>query len=391
MTSSAAARIAVAALLVAGAGALTLISALRANADRAARGGGVVLAKVGNFDEPTYVTGAPGFPRLLFVTERAGEIEVMRNGRKVGTFLSITGRVSQGGERGLFSVAFPPGYKKSKRFYVYYTDNEGDLRIDEYRRRSATRARKGSRRGLLEIPHRANTNHNGGQLQFNRGLLFIATGDGGSAGDPPENAQNKRKLLGKLLRIDPRNPPGKRRYSVPRSNPFVGRKGRNEIYALGLRNPYRFSFDTAPKADRIVIGDVGQGRFEEVDYEKVGGARRANFGWDAFEGFARFDSSTPPPRRHAKPIFVYGRDRGCTIIGGFVVRDPRLPALRGRYVYTDYCGGQLRSLVPRLGRARGDRPLGIGVGTPISFGQDQRRRIYVASQGGSVFRLVPAG
>lgn len=365
--------------------------------DRAARGDaaaganrGVALKRVGSFESPVYVAGAPGFPKLLFVVEQPGRVVVLRGGRE-RTFLDIRGLVSYGGERGLLSVAFPPDYARSKRFYVYYTDNAGAIRVDEFRRRTATRASFGSRRPVIRIPHAENSNHNGGQVQFLGNLLYFATGDGGSGGDPPNNAQNKEVLLGKLLRIDPR-PSGGRPYSIPGSNPFVGKPGRDEIYSYGLRNPFRFSFDLTRAQPRIAIGDVGQDRFEELDYLTVGRANGANFGWDAFEGFSRYDganSGTPDPGGTVKPIFAYGRSRGCTIIGGYVVRDRRLPGLRGRYVYADLCEGQLRSLVPHLKRASGDRKLGLRVETPSSFGEDQRGRLYVVSLEGPVYRLVP--
>jgi glucose/arabinose dehydrogenase len=358
--------------------------------------GAVGLKRIGNFDSPVYVTGAPGSPRLLFVVEQGGKVVVLRGGHRLRRpFLDISGLVSFEGERGLLSIAFPPDYARSGRFYAYYTDNQGNIRIDEFHRRSRTRAAPGSRRTVIEIPHPVNSNHNGGQMQFLGDLLYFGTGDGGSAGDPPNNAQSKDVLLGKLLRIDPRPSHG-RPYSVPASNPFVGKPGRDEIYSYGLRNPYRFSFDTAgPGAPRIAIGDVGQNRFEEVDYTTVGAARGANFGWDAFEGYAPYreeNGGTPDPGGTVKPTFVYphSRDGSCAIVGGYVVRDHRLPSLRGRYLYADYCEGELRSLVPRLGgRARGDRPLGLSVQSPTSFGEDDNGRIYVCSQEGPVYRLVP--
>ena len=170
--------------------------------------------------------------------------------------------------------------------------------------------------------------------------------------------------------------------------------GRDEIYSYGLRNPFRFSFDRSHGQPRIAIGDVGQNEFEELDYTTVGRAAGANFGWDAFEGFAKYtdeNSGTPDPGGTVKPIFAYPHRRGgsCSIIGGYVVRDRRLPALRGRYVYADLCEGQLRSLVPHLKRASGDRKLGLQVSSPSSFGEDQQHRLYVASLEGPVYRLVP--
>lgn len=360
------------------------------------RAGGVALKKIGSFEAPVFVTGAPGSPQLLFVVEQPGRIVVLRNGHRLHKpFLDLRGQVSYGGERGLLSVAFPPDYARSKRFYVYYTDNDGNIRIDEFRRGSAVRARPASRRKVIVIPHPVNANHNGGQLQFLGNLLYFGTGDGGSGGDPPNNAQNKDVLLGKLLRIDPR-PSGGRPYTVPSDNPFVGKPGRDEIYSYGLRNPFRFSFDTtSSKQPRIAIGDVGQNEFEELDYTTVAGANGANFGWDALEGFHKYEdenSGTPDPGGTVKPIFAYSHARGggsCSIIGGYVVRDPRLPRLRGRYVYADLCEGQLRSLVPHLKKASGDHRLGLHVESPSSFGEDDQHRLYVASLEGPVYRLVP--
>jgi glucose/arabinose dehydrogenase len=361
----------------------------------AARNRAIALKRIGSFASPVDVVAAPGFPRLLFVVEQAGRVRVLSGGReRRRPFLDISGLVSFGGERGLLSLAFPPDYRTSRRLYVYYTDRQGDIRVDEFRRRSPIRAARGSRRPVIEIPHRANSNHNGGDLQFLGRLLYFGTGDGGSGGDPPNNAQNRGSLLGKLLRIDPR-PSGGRPYRIPAGNPFAGSAaGRGEIYSYGLRNPFRLSFDRfSANRPRIAIADVGQNEFEELSYTTVAGARGANFGWDAFEGFAPYrdeNSGTPDPGGTVKPIFAYSHDRGgsCTIIGGYVVGDPRLPSLRGRYVYADLCEGQLRTLRPGLRRARGDRRLGLRVDTPSTFGEDLRGRIYVASLEGPVFRLV---
>jgi glucose/arabinose dehydrogenase len=330
------------------------------------------------------------------VVEQPGLVEVINGGRRLARpFLDISDLVSFEGERGLLSIAFPLDYKRSKRFYVYYTDNAGNIRVDEFHRRNATRAAGGSRRTVIEIPHPVNSNHNGGQLQFLGNLLYFGTGDGGSGGDPPNNAQNTDSLLGKLLRIDPR-PSGSRPYSVPADNPFVGKPGRDEIYSYGLRNPFRFSFDTVTAArPRIAIGDVGQNRFEELDYTTVGGARGANFGWDALEGFAPYTEEhggTPDPGGTTKPVLAYSHSRdggSCSIIGGYVVHDPSLPSLRGRYLYSDYCSGQLHSLIPHLHGAGKDRRLGIEAPSPTSFGEDDRGRIFVCSQEGGVYRLVP--
>jgi glucose/arabinose dehydrogenase len=358
-------------------------------------GGKLALRRVGRFENPVYVAGAPGYRNLVFVVEQEGRIVVLKDGRRrAKPFLDIRGRVAYEGERGLLSVAFPPDYKKRGAFYVYYVNDQGSIEIDEYRRASATRAAPGSRRRVIVIPHPVNANHNGGQMQFLGEDLYFGTGDGGAGGDPPNNAQNKDVLLGKLLRIDPRARGGKP-YTVPATNPFVGAPGRDEIYSYGLRNPFRFSFDltTDPGHPRIAIGDVGQNRFEEIDYTTVAAARGANFGWDALEGFHVYedeDSGTPDPGGTVKPILAYPHDRGgsCSVIGGYVVADPSLTSLRGRYVYADYCEGQLRALTPHLRRASGDHKLGLSVSNPTSFGEDDAHHLYVTSQDGSVYRLV---
>jgi glucose/arabinose dehydrogenase len=363
---------------------------------RPASNGGVALKKVGEFDQPVDVAAAPGYPRLLFVAEQQGRVMAMKGGRKLSRpFLDLRGIVGyDGGERGLLSIAFAPDYQRSGRFYVYYTDDAGNIRVEEFRRRTATRAASGSRRTVIVIPHPVNANHNGGELQFLGDLLYFGTGDGGSGGDPPNNSQNKDVLLGKLLRIDPR-PSGGRPYSVPASNPLVGRPGRDEVYSYGLRNPFRFSFDrVTAKRPRIAIGDVGQDEFEEVDYVTVGAAAGANFGWDAFEGFARYEgtnSGTADPGGTTEPIFAYGQSRGasCSIIGGNVVADRGLRSLYGRYVYTDLCEGQLRSLAPHLERAGDEQKLGLRIESPSSFGEDGGGHLYVASLAGPVYRLVP--
>jgi glucose/arabinose dehydrogenase len=355
-------------------------------------GGGVRLEQVGQFDRPTYVHQPPsGADGLLYVVEQPGRIKVaeMASGDQ-HTFLDIVTKVACCGERGMLSVAFAPDYTQSGRVYVYYTAQGGDLVIEEYLRSAdPLAADQSSARKVLEIEHSRFSNHNGGQLQFGPdGLLYIGTGDGGSFGDPAENAQSRNSLLGKLLRIDPSR--GKR-YGVPKGNPYVGRKGKDEIYSRGLRNPWRFSFDRA--SNRIVIGDVGQDRREEIDYETLKGARGANFGWDAFEGFARFQSpdASKPPKQHERPIEDYSIAGGnCAITGGYVVRDPSLPALEGRYVYADFCGGVIRSLIPKLGSGRDDKPLGPEESSISSFGEDAAGHVYVASLStGRVSMLAP--
>jgi glucose/arabinose dehydrogenase len=351
--------------------------------------GGVGLKRVGRFQQPTYVAAAPG-EKGVFVVEQPGRIRVLRKGKKQ-TFLDIRGEVLPGGEQGLLSVAFAPDYQQSGLLYVYYVSNAGDLAIEEYRRASATSADRSSARRVLTINHPGESNHNGGQLQFGPdGFLYIGSGDGGGGGDPDDSAQDTSSLLGKILRIDPR-PSGGDPYGSPGSNPFVGDPGRDEIYALGLRNPFRFSFDrVSPKGPHIVIGDVGQDRFEEVDYETVAGARGANFGWNDFEGNSAFNGANPPgPSRHDRPIKVYSLGGGaCALIGGYVVASKKLKSVRGRYIYGDFCIGKLRSLVPGLGGAKKDRALGVRVPSLSSFGLGPGGSVYATSLNGPVYKLV---
>ena len=355
--------------------------------------GGFRLAKVGEFKDPVYVTGPEGAGGRIFVVEQGGRIEVLGKG-KPRTFLKVKG-VEAGGERGLLSVAFAPDYAQSGLLYVYLTEKGGDIVIREYQRagKNGDRANAKSGRQVLKIEHSEFPNHNGGQLQFGPdGFLYIGTGDGGSAYDPDENGQNRGVLLGKLLRIDPRRD-GDRPYSVPGSNPFVGKDGQGEIYSYGLRNPYRFSFDSA--TGDLLIGDVGQDRYEEVDFETVQSASGANFGWDAFEGNHPLnDDASPDPGGTVKPIHEYSHSGGnCSITGGYVSRDRKVPALFGRYLYADYCKGQIRSLVPSPGKASGDRSAGLPARSGISsFGEDTRGRIYVANvSSGDVSVIKPAG
>jgi hypothetical protein len=346
--------------------------------------GNIHLHRVAHFNRPMYLTGPRGAGKLSYVVERQGRVKVLVGGHKhKGAFLDIHRKVACCEvERGMFSIAFPD-FRHSRLFYVYYTDNRGDLRIDQFKRRRGSRfkAKASSQRHILRIRHRAAANHNGGQLQFGPdGYLYAATGDGGTGGG---HAQQKSSLLGKLLRIRPLAH-GHRRYRSPHTNPFVGREGRDEIYARGLRNPWRFSFDR----NRIVIGDVGESRREEIDYETRKGAKNANFGWNVFEGTLRYSSGHVNP--HDKPIHQYAHTDGrCAITGGYVSRNRKLRALYGRYVYADLCTGQVRSLVPHIHGATHDRPLGVahkpGV---VSFGQDAHKRLYLLQQSGDVYRIA---
>jgi glucose/arabinose dehydrogenase len=352
----------------------------------------VKLTRVGTYVHPIYVTQPPGDRTRLFVVEQGGRIMIRRAGRTLERpFLDLSGRVTQGGgEQGLLSMAFAPDYATSGRFYVDYTDRNGDTRVVEYRRASADRADPGSARQVL-FQRQPESNHNGGLLLFGPDdLLYVGLGDGGGGGDQHGaigNGQSLRTLLGKILRIDPRRS-GSRPYRVPASNPFVGRAGaRGEVYSWGLRNPWRFSFDR--KTGDLAIGDVGQDEVEEVDFRRSGGGRGANFGWRAFEGTHRYDSGLSVPGAIG-PVLEYTHDAGgCSVTGGYVVRDPRLPSLAGRYVYGDFCVGRLLSAKLAVGGATAKRALGLRVPQLSSFGEDTLGRVYAVSLDGPVYRLDP--
>jgi hypothetical protein len=353
---------------------------------------GVRLATVGRFDAPLLVTAPPGDRRRLFVVEQGGTIRVVRGGRTLPRpFLDIRGRVQVGAEQGLLGLAFAPDYADSKRFYVHYSQRgSGDTRIVEFRAATPDRARVSSAR-LVLAQRQPEANHNGGEIVFGPdGLLYIGLGDGGGENDrhgQRGNGQDLGTILGKILRIDPR-PSGGRPYGIPSSNPFVGRAGaRGEIYGYGLRNPWRFSFDR--QTGDLAIGDVGQDAVEEIDFVGRDDGRGADFGWRPFEGTRR--NYPEPAIGQVLPVIEKTHADGwCSITGGYVVRDPELPALRGRYVYGDFCKGQIRSARLTPGGARGDRAVpGLRrVGDLSSFGQDARGRVYVVSLAGPVYRLA---
>jgi glucose/arabinose dehydrogenase len=352
---------------------------------------GVRLVRVGNFDQPVYVTAPPGDRHRVFVVERTGRIRVIRDGRKLATpFLDVRNQVSSGGERGLLSMAFAPDYAISRRFYVDYTDRNGDTRVVEFRRSgSRDRGVKASAR-LVLFQRQPEPNHNGGLLVFGPdNLMYIGLGDGGGAYDQHGsrgNAQNLNSLLGKILRVAPRASGG-RAYTVPRDNPFVGRSGaRAEIYAYGLRNPWRFSFDRT--TGDMAIADVGQNQVEEVDFARRGGARGVNYGWRVWEGRRRVYPGESAPGA-VFPVLTYSHDGGgCSVTGGYVVRDPGLRALAGEYVYGDYCLGRIHAVRLGPGSARANHSLGLYVSQLSSFGEDAGGRVYATSLDGPVYRLA---
>lgn len=364
---------------------------------------GSSLRPIGEFAQPIYVTSSPANPDRLIVAERRGAVIEVTPGAR-NQIADIGGLISCcESERGLLSLAPAPDFESSGRFYVAYTGNasaggaEGDVHLDSFRPDPAAPGQV-VREPILGIGHASEPNHNGGQLQFGPdGHLYLSLGDGGGGGDPSGNAQDTEVLLGKILRIDP-HPGGAPSYSIPAGNPFAFGAGRDEIWAYGLRNPWRFSFDR--QTGDMVIADVGQDALEEIDFAASGGASPGaglNYGWNCREGSIPYSGAPGgcPSTGFTDPVFEYPHDDpgggaafGCSIIGGYVVRDPSIPDLYGRYVYSDFCTGDIRSLVlPSGGPAGGDRFEGLEAAKPTSFGEDACGRVYVASDEGPVYRL----
>lgn len=320
----------------------------------------------------------------LYVATKSGQIRAIRNGTvDPVAVLDISSEVSTGGEQGLLGLAISPdlGY-----LYVDFTDTSGDTRIREYRL-SGGRAETSSLREVLKVAQ-PYANHNGGDLHFGPDrYLYITLGDGGSAGDPSDNGQSLDTLLGKILRINPR-PSGSAPYSVPSDNPFVSRSGaKPEIWAYGLRNPWRLSFDKS--TNDMYIGDVGQDAWEEIDYQASNSRGGLNYGWKRREGTHTYQGS--PASNETLPIYEYSHaDGNCSITGGYVYRGQAIPALQGAYLFADYCAGRLRAFVPRNGQAINHRFLGPEVGSVTAFGQDLNGELYVLSGDSGVYRIDPA-
>lgn len=346
----------------------------------------VVVAE--GLESPLFVTAPAGDDRL-FIVERPGRIRILRSGRLLDTpFLDIVDRVSTGGERGLLGLAFHPDYAVNGHFYVNYSDRDGNTRVERF---SASvdpdRADPASATLVLAIDQ-PYANHNGGMIAFGPdGMLFIGMGDGGSANDPHGNGQDRTTLLGAMLRLDV---DGGDPYAVPADNPFVGQAGaRGEIWALGLRNPWRFSFDRS--GTRLYIADVGQNAWEEIDVVDASQAG-LNFGWNVMEGTHCFGAGNCDRGGLTLPAVEYGHDQGCSVIGGYVYRGSALPNLAGHYFYSDWCRGWLRSFrVDGAGTVSDHTEWPVGdIGNPLGFGEDAAGELYIASQNGRVYRLERA-
>ena len=345
-------------------------------------------AFAGDFSQPVFLTHAGDGAGLLYVVEQTGRIRVLdRNGDRRGTFLDIANRVQSGGERGLLGLAFHPDYESNGRFFVYYSNNAGDNVVSRFQRRSATSADPGSERVILRMDDPF-SNHNGGWIGFGPdGFLYVATGDGGSGGDPLDNGQSLRSLLGKILRIDVNGSA----YEVPDDNPFVGRSGaRGEIWAYGLRNPWRNSFDRA--TGDLYIGDVGQGAREEVNAEPGTGKGGVNYGWNVMEGSRCYQGGSCNRSGKKLPFAEYPTSEGCAVTGGYVYRGSAFPQMVGAYFFGDYCNGRILAVDSRRalqGEVAERRMLDTGLQIS-SFGEDEAGELYVIGHGGTIHRLLAA-
>ena len=339
---------------------------------------------------PILLTAPPGDTNRLFVVEQGGTIKILErtSGTELGTFLTITG-ITSGGERGLLGLAFDPQYDSNGRFYVHYTDTTGTIIIARFLA-SATNpsvADPASQAILVSIPHPTFANHNGGMVAFGPdGCLYAGIGDGGSAGDPSNNAQHLTNRLGKLLRIDPATGTACTNGTL---NPFVLGSGHPLVWGYGLRNPWRFSFD----GDDLYIGDVGQNSREEINVSTGPSAGRGlNYGWRLMEGSACFNPATNCNTGGLTlPVLEYTHDKGaCSVIGGYVYRGQVVPAIQGTYFYADFCAGFVRSFRVNNGSVieKTDWPL-LAAPSISSFGQDGLGELYLTTLSGTVFRIVP--
>nr|RNJ65076.1 MAG: hypothetical protein EDM05_33045 [Leptolyngbya sp. IPPAS B-1204] len=344
----------------------------------------------GGLQNPTDIVSAKDGSNRLYVLEQAGTIRTIANGTvQPSAFLDISDRVKSGGEEGLLSLAFPPNYASKRHFYVYYTNSNSDIVISRFRLQPGTnQADANSETILLTIPHPNFTNHNGGKLAFGPdGFLYIGVGDGGGAGDPNNNAQNPRSLLGKILRLDV-EAPGVATYRIPSTNPFLAQtdptdRYRDEIWALGLRNPWRISFDR--QTNDLYIADVGQSQREEVNFQPANSRGGENYGWNIFEGTRPYTNGNATGL--VAPLVEYDRSQGISVTGGYVYRSSEFPALQGIYFYGDFANGKIWGLRRSAGTVQNqlllDSPYGIS-----TFGEDEQGNLYVADYfNGDIYKL----
>ncbi|MCC9158007.1 PQQ-dependent sugar dehydrogenase [Streptomyces parvulus] len=361
-------------------GSLALATAYADEPTAAEGGAQVALTEVAQAQNPT--AGAAGPGDTVWIAERAGTVRVL-NGTGLGEpVLDISDETTTDGERGLLGVAFDADFT---HFYISFTDLQGTSTIDEFAVQDGT-VQEDTRRTVL-TQEQPESNHNGGDIKFGPdGYLYIALGDGGGGGDPEGNGQKLDTLLGKMLRIDPR---GGEPYAVPQDNPFVGDpNAKDEIWSYGLRNPWRFSFDSG--TGDLLIGDVGQSEWEEIDWAPADSKGGENYGWSQMEGTHPFRGGTEPAN-HVPPVHEYDRTGlGCSVTGGYVYRGQAVADLVGQYVYSDYCDGTLRSLEIENGRVTAEHDLGVSGGEVVSFAQDGDGELYALAIGGTVWRVDPA-
>jgi glucose/arabinose dehydrogenase len=332
-------------------------------------GGGVEFRQVADgVDSPLGIASTPSEPDRLYIVEQPGLVRVVEDGKLLSQpFLDVQDQVVSGGEQGLLSLAFDPDYESNRRFYVDYTDTNGDTRVVEY---EAAASGPVKRRELLFVDQ-PYANHNGGQLAFAPdGRLYVGMGDGGSGGDPENRAQDLDEKLGKLLSTDPNGSGGWR------------------IEGYGLRNPWRFSFDR--ETGDLWIGDVGQGSWEEIDHTPRDSPGLENYGWDVYEGTHVFEDKDPnPDGQLVMPVYEYSHDEGCSVTGGAVYRGERVPAAVGRYFFGDFCSGMVWNLVLEGEKARDVRKVGK-IDQLSAFGEDAAGELYAVSLDGKLYELVPS-
>ncbi|MFJ9211608.1 hypothetical protein CU044_4248 [Streptomyces sp. L-9-10] len=340
----------------------------------------VALTKVATAQNP--IAGAAGPGDTVWIAERAGTVRVLGDQGLGAPVLDISGETTTDGERGLLGIAFD---KEFAHFYISFTNLEGTSTVDEFAVQDG-KLQPDTRRTVL-TQTQPYSNHNGGDIRFGPdGYLYIAFGDGGSGGDPHGNGQKLDTLLGKLLRIDPS---GGEPYAIPSDNPFVDDpNAKGEIWAYGLRNPWRFSFDAG--TGDLLIADVGQSAWEEIDWAPADSEGGENYGWSSMEGNHPFRGGTEPAN-HVPPVHEYDRNGlGCSVTGGYVYRGDAIPELKGQYLFSDYCDGTVRALQIENGKVTGESDLGVNGGETISFVQDGDGELYVLGIGGSISRIDPA-
>ena len=340
-------------------------------------------------ENPVLITSAHDGTGRLFIVQQTGAIRVFDSGSVLaGNLLNLSGSISHGDEQGLLGLAFHPNFKNNRKFYVNFTNTSGNTVIREYKtsKSNPNRVQSGSGRTVLKV-NQPYSNHNGGNLAFGPGgYLYIGLGDGGDAGDPGNRAQRTNTLLGKMLRINVNTRTGHKAYGIPKSNPYVGKPGKNEIFMRGLRNPWRYSFDRSN--GNLWIGDVGQGNWEEIDRTTSGNG--VNWGWHVMEGYRCYSPSSGCHKDgKKKPVATYSHSSGrCAVTGGYVYRGSNIPALKGWYVFGDYCSGEIWAISSSASDHKTKHLLRNSGASITSFGESAGGELYVVvGRGGNIYRI----